>query len=700
MKKQKKIFIAVFSALLVIMSVGILSVYGNVKKNRTNLQSDLVSHYIREDFQLLSIAAAEQLDPDYEAVTFNGDVSKDVQKKIRETVAAQLEREMYALNKEKDFVFSVKNNKTGKELSAHTDRMKDNQEYMYRETWNYGDKGVLDTGRDLLSDPFSLRGDSFQYNLFPFDYTESAEGEAFLILGETVPVSRIQINAPKNLTVQVTIPSEISNDGYFGSLISSFDLYSEFIIISLLIGSAILLLFFLFYPIRIIEEVNPFKTTKTWKLGVLIILLSMAVTFTIMGTVMLSGITLNGALVELLDKYHIPFSDLMVMAGNLVMWMITFLCISVCYFQIKYIFTHGIGRYLREDTIIGSIWKSVKKEMNTITSVDLSKPLHSKIIKIIAIHTVIVGFLATFWIFSYPFIIIYAIVCFVWIIKKLDVIQKDYNRLRKATSELGQGSFNEDINEDVGIFNGLKDEFKQIKINFEKAVKEETKSQNMKTELISNVSHDLKTPLTCIKNYVVLLQNDELSEEERHEYLNNLNQYTGRLTTLIEDLFDVSKVNSGNMKLDLMKINIIALLEQSLAECGDMLEEKGLEVIRTMSSNEIELTLDGGKTYRIFENLITNAGKYAMPHTRIYMDVREDEEEVVIEFKNMSATQMNFTEEEIVDRFVRGDKSRHEGGSGIGLAIVKSFTEVQGGSFRINIDGDLFKAILRFPKDK
>ena len=285
-----------------------------------------------------------------------------------------------------------------------------------------------------------------------------------------------------------------------------------------------------------------------------------------------------------------------------------------------------------------------------------------------------------------------------WLKDKILKIQNDYNQLLDATHQLGQDNFQVDIDSDLGIFNSLKDEFNNIKVGFKKAVEEETKSQNMKNELISNVSHDLKTPLTCIKNYIVLLQDDTLSSNTRQEYINSLNQYVNRLTSLIEDLLEVSKANSGNIKLNLINLNIVALLEQTFTENKEVLESKNLTTIKNYANNEIKLNLDGDKTYRIFENLFTNISKYAMANSRVYLEIKETDDEVIIEFKNISATQMNFSAEEIVERFVRGDKSRHEAGSGLGLAIAKSFTEIQNGKFEIEIDGDLFKVIITFKK--
>lgn len=339
----------------------------------------------------------------------------------------------------------------------------------------------------------------------------------------------------------------------------------------------------------------------------------------------------------------------------------------------------------------------VEDKLNMFIQIDLLIPINKMILKYVVINAGFI-FILLVVLNNYIFIFVYLISTFFWLENKGMKIQKDYNRLLKAAQELGKGNFDMEIEADLGVFNQLEIEFNNIKDGFKKAVEEEIKSQNMKNELISNVSHDLKTPLTCIKNYIVLLQDDLLTEKTRHEYLNNLNLYVNRLTTLIEDFFEISKINSGNIQLNLMNLNIIALLEQTYTESKEILEAKNLILIRKYESTDIKLKLDGDKTYRIFENLFTNIAKYAMINSRVYLEVKDDINKIVVEFKNISATQMNFTADEIVERFVRGDKSRHETGSGLGLAIAKSFTEVQGGEFKIDIDGDPFKTIICFKK--
>ena len=462
--------------------------------------------------------------------------------------------------------------------------------------------------------------------------------------------------------------------------------------------SAILVLFILFYPIKIVEDVNPFLSVKRWKAEINLAVLTLMITFGVMGCMIVTGYTLNNSLLELLKRYDIMYVDYIVIVINFVIWILTLLVISLGIFQLKYIFARGFWRYLKEDTLIGSGVRSIKNKLNQIADIDLSKSLNQTIMKYILINTAIIMIMITFWGFGYFLAIIYAFLVFFWVKDKVLKVQDDYDKLLTATKELSKGNFDVEIDGDLGIFNALNDEFKNIRIGFETAVKEETKSQNMKNELVSNVSHDLKTPLTCIKNYIVLLQDDNLPIETRHEYLDNLNQYSNRLTNLIEDLFEVSKVNSGNIKLNLMELNIVALIEQAHAECSEILDAHQLTVITNYPHNDIILKLDGDKTYRIFENLFTNISKYALFNSRVYVDLTEETEDITIIFKNISQEQMNFSPQEITERFVRGDKSRHESGSGLGLAIAKSFVEAQGGTFNIAIDGDLFKAIITFKK--
>lgn len=217
----------------------------------------------------------------------------------------------------------------------------------------------------------------------------------------------------------------------------------------------------------------------------------------------------------------------------------------------------------------------------------------------------------------------------------------------------------------------------------------------MKTELITNVSHDLKTPLTAIITYVDLLKN-ETDEEKRQEYTQVLERKSLRLKVLIEDLFEISKANSANVTLHIVDVDIVNLFKQVKLELSDKIADAGLDFRCTYPEGKVSVPLDSQKTYRIFENLLVNVIKYAMPHTRVYVEIVREENMVAVRMKNVSAAELNFNPEEVTERFVRGDASRNTEGSGLGLAIVKSFVELQKGKFWIETEADLFKVEIQF----
>lgn len=219
----------------------------------------------------------------------------------------------------------------------------------------------------------------------------------------------------------------------------------------------------------------------------------------------------------------------------------------------------------------------------------------------------------------------------------------------------------------------------------------------MKTELITNVSHDLKTPLTAIITYVELLKKNDITEEQRNSYIETLEKKSARMKVLIEDLFDLSKASSNDMVLDISGVDIVNLMKQVVVEHEEKYKEMGLELIWNVPEERLELSLDNQTTYRIFENLFLNIEKYAMENSRVYIDAcRQKDESVEIIIRNMSAEPLYIPGDRLTERFVRGDASRNTEGSGLGLAIAKSFTEVQKGSFEVCVDGDLFKTVMKF----
>lgn len=230
------------------------------------------------------------------------------------------------------------------------------------------------------------------------------------------------------------------------------------------------------------------------------------------------------------------------------------------------------------------------------------------------------------------------------------------------------------------------------------AVQEQLKSERMKIELITNVSHDLKTPLTAIVNYIDLLGREKLTPEYANDYVKVLSKKTERLTSLTQDIFDLSKAQSGNLEINIEKIDVIELIKQSIAELDDKIQESSLSFKTNLPNKKIYINADGRKLYRVFDNLISNILKYSLNNTRVYIELVEDEESVIISFKNIASYELNIKAEDLMEWFVRGDESRSTEGSGLGLAIAQSFVNLCGGSFEINIDGDLFKAIIKFKK--
>ena len=230
------------------------------------------------------------------------------------------------------------------------------------------------------------------------------------------------------------------------------------------------------------------------------------------------------------------------------------------------------------------------------------------------------------------------------------------------------------------------------------SVEERVRAERMKTELITNVSHDLKTPLTSIINYTKLLLDMELKPDEAADYVRIIEKKSDRLKKLTADLFDISKIRSGNEDIKLERLNIGLLINQTMGELDNEIKNSGLEFI-VKTDDELFITADGRKLSRVMNNLIGNILKYAMHGTRVYITAERRGEKAAVELKNIASYRMEFDDNEITERFVRGDKSRTEDGNGLGLAIAKSYTEACGGTFAVRTDGDLFKVIMEFDVD-
>ncbi len=273
-------------------------------------------------------------------------------------------------------------------------------------------------------------------------------------------------------------------------------------------------------------------------------------------------------------------------------------------------------------------------------------------------------------------------------------------RLKKGGEALARGDL--EYKTDTSLF--LMD-FKQhgenlnsIAMGMHEAVENRMKSERMKTELITNVSHDLKTPLTSIINYSELIAKEECENKNHREYSDVLLRKSKHLKRLLEDLLEVSKATSGNMDVSLSQLDAGILLNQLSGEFQDKVKESGLQLVVTEPAESLYVMADERRIWRVFENLMNNACKYSLKGSRIYIVLSEKEDNVVFSFKNTSATELNISASELMERFVRGDSSRSTEGSGLGLSIASTFTEIQGGRFEITVDGDLFRVDVTLKK--
>lgn len=288
--------------------------------------------------------------------------------------------------------------------------------------------------------------------------------------------------------------------------------------------------------------------------------------------------------------------------------------------------------------------------------------------------------------------LVLTIIYIVMLIKDLVYLDK----IMVGAKAAAEGKLNYKIDEKGrGHLRELAHDINNIKDGLKKSVENEMKSENMKTELITNVSHDLKTPLTSIINYIDLLKRENIEPENARDYVNILDKKSQRLKVLIEDLFEASKAASGAMELNIDKIDIGQLLKQALGENDERFKDNRLEVKLNIPDDKIFIDGDGKRLYRVFENLISNIVKYSLSNTRVYINMFKENDEVNIVMKNISAYELSFDTNEITNRFKRGDASRSTEGSGLGLAIAKSIVELHNGSFKIEADGDLFKSIIK-----
>lgn len=298
-------------------------------------------------------------------------------------------------------------------------------------------------------------------------------------------------------------------------------------------------------------------------------------------------------------------------------------------------------------------------------------------------------------IFILPVTLIIDVVAFIWLYREIVAL----NVLKEAGEKIAAGNLEEKVDVDSlkGDLRRHGEALNSISVGMGRAVEQKMKSERFKTELITNVSHDIKTPLTSIINYIDLIRKEE-PEGKIDEYSQVLEKQANRLKKLLEDLIEASKASTGNIPVEFNKTDVCEIINQAVGEYSEKLEHSGVEVVVNLPEEPTFVMADGRKLWRIFDNVLSNICKYAQKDTRAYIDVLNKGERVNITFKNISRERLNIASDELMERFVRGDSSRNTEGSGLGLNIAKSFAELQRGTFEIVVDGDLFKVEISFER--
>ncbi len=353
----------------------------------------------------------------------------------------------------------------------------------------------------------------------------------------------------------------------------------------------------------------------------------------------------------------------------------------------------SLVRHIKNGTFIkhSVIYILVSKSIETLTEMAASGPLMYKTIGA-AVFVIFVSVYSA----DKPLLLAIIIIITTYIIYKKVT---HFHKIQEGLQIAKNGDYDFKIKlEGIGEFRQLSGDINEITSGLKSAVQNEVRSEKLKTELITNVSHDIKTPLTSIISYVDLLKREGLDSENAPKYLDVLERKSSRLKKLTEDLFEAAKATSGSIEPKFERVHINSLIEQLLGELDEKIQELNLVFKVTASDEKIYARADGRLLSRVMENLLSNIFKYTLEGSRVYIVISENEDNVFVSFKNISAYELNIPVNELMERFKRGDVSRSSEGSGLGLAIAESLMEVQEGSLELSIDGDLFKAEIRLNK--
>ena len=396
--------------------------------------------------------------------------------------------------------------------------------------------------------------------------------------------------------------------------------------------------------------------------------------------------------------------------GSLIWLIIAFFVLTIDYF-IALGYTMTFATRIKTSTlfkntliacILKYIWNILKRFFKwagvIFGNLSLIKKTVFLILTVLVFEVVgIIIALNTYWYIPELLVIIIVFVNLIFILGSL-YFALILKRIKDGGEKIAGGELNHKIETEYmyGDFREFAESLNNINEGLKKAVNEQMKSERFKTELITNVSHDIKTPLTSIINYVDLIKKEEPENENVKEYIEVLDRQSARLKKLVEDLVEASKASAGVLKVELSECDPAVLLTQTAGEFEDKLIKANITPVISLPEKPIKIMADGRHLWRVFDNLMSNICKYAMSGTRAYLDVKQEGNRAVITFRNISKFQLNVSSDELMERFVRGDSSRNTEGSGLGLSIAKSLVELQGGKIEILIDGDLYKVTVSF----
>ncbi len=699
MKKGKHIFSAIFALLLSLLSITALNMYDNIE-HYSKTDSNATLMYYNDHLESFTIYLAQQLDKNYVPYQLSADIPEDVRNDFLTLQQSNEDSIADSLMNDPTFQYVATDAKTKTirtNIPNYNPNTLDPEKYTTWIEFSYDENGTCHSDSPAISLTFD------EFSNFYSDLEDIID-ESYVNNDFENPYSTnslIQLNHPTNLEIKYLIPKDVDSYHGIGGYVNRLDNFIPSLSVLYCIFAAVISLFILFYPRKYVEQAEPFKAVIHWDFEINVILFAVLITFLTIGTLFVAGNTINGYFHYLLqDQLRIHNIQPLLFACNFFIWLLALLCIAIAVFLLKHICCSGIFHYFKEHSLLGKFCRKCRQIITKVSYIDFTSPTAIQTLKIVCINSIILLLIGAFFFpISWIFVIIYSVLLFIFLQKKVSEFQANYNDLLDSIKDILSGKYSSTNSKNLGIFEASRPQLTELNESFEQAVQEKVSSQKLKTELISNVSHDLKTPLTCIKNYSELLNSENLSDEDRKHYLKQLSFYTERMKHLIEDLFEVSKADSGNISLNKQELDLTSLLDQAYIQNEELLEPKHLQVIRKYGEEKVLIELDSEKTYRVFENLYTNISKYALHDSRVYIALSQDDTDIHIDFSNISEQPMDFTAEEITERFVRGDRSRSEQGSGLGLAIAKSFVEAQGGTFTISIDCDLFKVHITFPKN-